>query len=291
MLKFERVDVIVTKPECPPDGNPRILVCWELVTQHNGLDQTTFTVERSQSPGFLDADEIVEVETGIQGIPGQLVYEYVDVTVGMQNWWRKWHYRVRADTEHGAVYSDARTWETQFRPHELAIIERHDLVLQYLQGIPSFIFIERTYGSARCDCYDITTGRQRRSGCRLCLGTGRQRPYFAPIPTYVDYNPDEQLTSITSFGEMQAKDKDCWLSAIPIVKPGDLIYEVGKGQLWRIVNIKTVQPMGSTVQQVCRLTAQARDDIEYQVLLDEIPDNDLKQIVAEWEEVKQERLF
>lgn len=290
MLSFHRLDIIIAQPEMPPDGNARLLVCWELVTQHSGVGQVEFAVERSLSPQFSD-DEFDILATGIPGIDGLMAYEYIDITANLINWWRKYFYRIRATTPDGEVVSEIRTWETSPRPHELEIIRRHDFVLQYLQGTPSFAFVERTTASARCPCSNVTTGRSRRSDCTLCLNTGRQRPYFAPIPVFVDYNPDEQLTQIASFGEMQPKDKDCWFSAYPQVKPGDLIYEVMPAVLWRIVFVKTIQPMGTTIQHVCRLTAIGRDEVEYSRLVQRIPDSELREIVQEWEKVKDERLF
>jgi hypothetical protein len=290
MLSFNRLDIIIAQPEAPPSGNARILVCWELVTQHSGIGQVEFAVERSLSPQFSD-DEFDVIESGIAGVDALLAYEAIDITANLINWWRKYFYRVRATTPDGDVVSEIRTWETSPRPHELEIIRRHDFVLQYLQGAPSFAFVERTTASARCVCYDATSGRSSRSNCTLCLNTGRQRPYFAPIPFFVDYNPDEQLVQVSNFGEIQPKEKDCWFSAYPQVKPGDLVYEVMPAVLWRIALVKTIQPMGTTIQHVCRLNAITREQVEYSRLVQQIPDAELRGIVQEWEKVKEERLF
>lgn len=289
-MEFRRFDIIIAQPEAPPSVNARILVCWELVNQHNGLEDITYTVERSLSPQF-SADEFDEVESGIQGEVGQLAYEFVDVTVNLINWWRKYFYRIRATTPTGEVISETKTWETDPRPHELEIIRRHDFLLHFLQGTPSFAFVERTIGSARCQCYDATAGRPSDASCTLCLGTGRQRPYFEPIPFFVDYNPDQELINGANFGEIQTKEKDCWFSAFPRVKPGDILYEVMPATLWRIVYLNTVQPQGTTIQQICRVTAIGRDQIEYSKLVQKISDSTLRELVREWEKVKQERMY
>lgn len=290
MLKFERLDIIIASIG-GPDSNANVIVCWELVTQQSGLDQTTFTVERSLSPQFSEG-EVDELSGELPGSAGQLIYDYNDITTNLINWWRLYFYRVKADTPEGIVYSEVRTWETSPRPHELAIIERHDFVLKFLQGAPSFAFIERTIQSAKCpDCYDMTAGRVTKSNCMNCLGTGRQRPYLSPIFFYADYNPDEKLTQIASFGEMQQKEKDCWFSAYPRLKPGDIIYEVQPAVLWRIQRLSTVQPQGTSIQHIARLGAIGRDEIEYTRLPQEFSAETLRQIVREWEEIKQERMF
>lgn len=290
MLAFRRLDVIVAQPGWAPDGNAILMVCWELVTQHHGLEDVTFRVERSLSPQFT-ANEFVEVAAGLPGVAQQLVYEFDDITPNIISWWRKYYYRVVATTPAGEVTSETRTWETSPRPHELAIIERHDFVLRYIQGAPAFVFVERTTDSARCPCWNVTTGRQTTSTCMLCLNTGRQHPFFEPIPTYVDFNPDEKLVAITNFNEVQQKSKDCWSSAFPQVKPGDIVYEVMPAALWRVDQVHTIQPQGTTIQHVCRLGVIGRDQIEYRVLVQRIQPETLRRLVQEWERLKAERMF
>lgn len=290
MLAFRRLDIIVAHPGFSPDGNASVLVCWELVTQHSGLPTVHFRVERSLSPQFTDG-EFTELVKEIPGAAGQLVYEFDDITPNLISWWRKYYYRVVATTTYGEIVSETKTWETSPRPHELCIIEQHDFVLRYLQGTPSFAFVERTADSARCVCWDKTTGRATTSRCTLCLSTGRQHPYFEAIPFYVDYNPDEKMVSITNFGEIQQKEKDCWFSAYPQIKPADIIYEVMPAALWRVVKVHTIQPQGTTIQHVCRLAAISRDEVEYQVLVQRIRPETLRAIVQEWERLKEERMF
>lgn len=290
MLAFNRLDIIIAAIGAPPAKNSNVLVCWELVTQHSGVGEVVFTVERSLSPQFVE-DEIDEIAANIPGVDDQMVYLYSDITAELVNFWRLYYYRVRAVTPEGTFYSAIKTWGTNPKTHEFEIIRRNDLILRYFQGQPSFAFIERTIGSARCHCFDTTTGRVKRSDCTTCLGTGRQRPYLDPIPFFVDYNPDEKLIQIASFGEIHPKEKDCWFSAYPRLKPGDIIYEVMEALLWRIVFVKTAQPMGTTVQHTARLNAIDRDDVEYQRLVSQISDETLQETVREWELSKTERMF
>lgn len=291
MLAFSRLDVIIAQVGGPPpSGVARVLVCWELVTQHSGLQAATFFVERSLSPKFTDG-EIDTIAVSIPAVVGQYVYEYTDITPNLYSFWRMYFYRIRAETAEGTVYSQTRTWETSPRPHELAIIERHDFVLQYLQGQPSFAFVERTIGSARCSCYDVTAGRTRVSNCKDCLGTGRQRPFFDPIPFYADYNPDEKLVQVAAMGEIQMNEKDAWFSAYPRIKPGDVVYQVQNAMLWRVVRVSTIQPQGTTIQHVARMSGLERNEVEYQRLVQRIDPELLQRIVQEWEQIKQERMF
>jgi hypothetical protein len=290
MLAFSRLDIIIAELGGPPANLARVLVCWELVAQHSGLPATKFYVERSLSPQFTEGEYDI-ISNAEDGVAGQYVYEYTDITPNLYSFWRMYFYRIRAETPDGIVYSPVRTWETSPRPHELAIIERHDFVLRYLQGQPSFAFVERTIGSARCDCYDVTAGRSKKSNCTECLGTGRQRPFFNPIPFFVDYNPDEKLVQVASMGEMQLNEKDSWFSAYPRIKPGDIIYQVQNAMLWRVVRVGPIQPQGTTIQHVARLSGLDRNEIEYQRLVQRIDPALLQALVQEWELNKQERMF
>lgn len=291
MLAFKRLDVIVAHPGSPPDGNASVLVTWDLIPQKNGLDKTTFRIERSLSPQFTNG-ELEPIAENIPAEVGGFVYEFEDITANLFSFWRRYYYRVVASTPDGEVASDIRTWESNPRPHELAIIERHDFVLKYLQGAPAFAFVERTADSPPCQvCFNPTTGRSNNSRCTTCLGTGRQRPFFEPIFFWVDFNPDDKLVSISNLGERQQKEKDCWFSAYPQIKPGDIIYEVIPAILWRVGPVHTIKPQGTTIQHVCRLSAVGLNDVEYRSLPQRISQETLLEVVREWEQVKAERMF
>lgn len=289
VIKTRRLDVIIAEAGYAPNRPASVIICWELVRQHSGLPEATFEIERSLSPAFPD-DEVEVVHT-TPGVAGQWVYTYVDITPNLMSFWRRYFYRVKVTSGTDVTYSDTRTWETSPRLHELAIIERHDFVLRYIQGTPSFAFIERTADSSPCSCVDVTAGRPRSSDCKLCLGTGKQRPFFDPIGLYVDYNPDSKLTQIASFGELQLHQKDCWFSAYPLLKPGDIIYECMPALLWRIAKLDTVRPMGTTIQQIARIEAIEHSSVEYKRLVQRIPQETLLSLVQEWEALKQERMF
>lgn len=290
MLAFRRVDVIIAHPGVAGE-NALLLVVWEFARQDSALGQATFRVERSESQQF-SAGEFVELVRNVPSTTGVLVYEFDDITANLSNFYRQYWYRVVATTGGGEIVSEPRTWQTMPRTHELAIIERHDFVLKYLQGKPSFAFIERTTESVRCGaCFDLTTQRSTDSRCTLCLGTGRQRPYFEPIPLWIDYNPDEKLVSISNFGEMQPKQKDCWFSAFPQIKPRDVLYEVLSSSLWRVVSVHPIQPQGTTIQHLCRLSAIDPESVEYERMPQRIAPDALRALVQEWERIKEERLF
>lgn len=289
-VSFTRMDVIIADLGTAPARPSRVLIAWELVRTYNGLPEVTFVVERSQSPAFPE-NEVDQIDT-VDGQAGLLVYSAADGTACLINVWRRYFYRVRAQSPGlPDVVSIAKTWETSPRLHELAIIEGHDFLLRYYTGTPAFAFIERTADAPPCRCFDRTTGRSTQSDCLLCLNTGKQRPFFDPIPLFVDFNPDQKITQITTFGESQPNAKACWFSAYPILKPADLLYEVGTTKLWRIATMEASQPQGTTLQQIATLTMVDFTNVEYRSLVQQIADDELLSIVQEWESIKGEREF
>jgi len=289
-LAFNRVDVLITQPGFAPSTNANVVICWETNMIRTGAEKIRFAVERSLTPAF-DADDITVVAKDIPAISGQVVYTFDDVTPSLISHWRRYFYRIRGTGADVEKVSHGKTWEAEPRPHELEIIDRHSFLLQFHTGIPTFSFIERTADSHKCICIDPTTGRLLSSQCTLCLGTGRQRPFFEPILHYVDYNPPQELVQIAQFGENQTKSIDCWFSAFPILKPGDIMFRPVQGELWRIVTKTPVGGQGVTIQQVCRLEAVNLSDIEYKKLPQSIDETLLLTTVREWEKTRQERLW
>lgn len=289
-IEFHRVDIIIAAMGEAPATPANVIVCWELARVHSGLGDVEFQVERCLSPKFDEGQFSVLVD-GMVGIPGQLIYSFIDITPNLFSQWRRYFYRIRAVSGSSTFLSKPKTWETDPRTHELAIIEDHDRLLKYFVGSPAFAFIERTTESSQCICYDRTSGRPRSSNCKLCLGTGRQKPYFEPIPMFVDFNPASKVIKITPAGEMEPHAKSCWTSAFPLLKPGDIIYEVGPATLWRINAVDSIRPQGTTIQQMLTLGAIDNNEVEYGGLLPQIPDATLLGLVREWEEIKRERMF
>lgn len=291
-VTWRRLDVVIMQPGSPPDETARVLLSWEVVPIQTNFEQVYFTIERSLSPAFAAADTEI-ITDGLPAVAGQWVYSFVDVTPSLINRWRRYWYRVGATWVSTRTYSEARSWEKAPRTYELAIIERHDLLLHYETGAPTFAFIERTADSAPCsECYDKTAGRPTRSDCLHCLGTGRERPYLDPIFMWVDYNPGAHLVQMAALGEVQTKQRTCWFSAFPVLKPADILYQVGAGDLYRIARIgPNAEPQGVTILQVAALEALDKKDVEYRGLPQRISDNELRRVMAEWDAVRQERRF
>ena len=273
-----------------PGVPPRVLLSWTIEPIRSGATGVSYHVERSQSPDFSDTDAVEEITTAITGVAGQTVYEYLDITVNMQNFWRRWYYRIRAeDSGSSKTYlSDVKTWESSPKVFELEIIARHDWLLRYETGTPCFAIVERTAGSDHCQtCYNPSLGRSTKSQCTECFGTGRERPFFQPILTFVDFNPPAKVTQVQQ-RELQVGQTNVWWSAFPQLKPRDLIVEVLSGERWRVVSINPVGDVRTSIQHFATLERISQRDVEHRVAISEALQ---RSAVTDLEAMKIERRF
>jgi hypothetical protein len=288
-IDFKQFDVIVRRIGSPGIP-PQVLVTWTIEPVRTGGDEITFLVERSQDPSFADTDAIQSIAS-VPGAQGQNVYEHLDITVNLQSFWRKWYYRVKVEdlTPNRRFFTDIKSWESDPKIFELEIIARNDWLLQYETGTPCFAIIERTAGGSHCQaCYNPSLKRTTVSNCTQCFGTGRERPFYEPILTYVDFNPPPKIVQVTSMGETQAGQTDIWWSAFPQLKPRDILVEVLSGQRWRVVGVNLVGDVRTDIHHFGRIEQINRRDVEYQIA---IPEAVQTQAVVDLETMKKERRF
>lgn len=286
-IDFSQLDIIVMQVGSP-GVPPRVLITWTIEPIRTGATDVLFHVERSQTQDFSEPDDIEEITTPISGADGQTVYEYLDITVNLQSFWRRWYYRIRAVDGAKTHYSSVKTWESSAKVFELEIVARHDWLLRYETGTPCFALIERTAGGEHCkECYNPSLNRSTKSQCTSCYGTGRERPFFTPIMTFIDFNPPAKATQINQ-REMQVGQANVWWSAYPQLKPRDILVEVLSGERWRFVSVNPVGDVRTSIQHFATVERISQRDIEHRIA---IPEAIQRSAVNELEAMKAERRF
>lgn len=287
-VDFSAFDTIVMQVGSP-GVPPQVLVTWT-IERIRGTHNISFHVERSQTPDFTDTDAIEEISAPVAFVPGQQVYEYLDITVNLQHMWRRWYYRIRAvDADSAKSYnSDVKTWESQPKVFEEEIIARHDWLLRYETGTPCFALVERTAKGDHCqECWDVSLQRTTKSQCTVCYGTGRERPFYSPILSFIDFNPPAKVTAVQQH-ELQVGQTNIWWSAFPQLKPRDILVEVLSGKRWRLVRINPVGDNRTDIQHFATIEEIKPRDVEYQIA---IPADTQKLAVSDLEKMKCERRF
>jgi hypothetical protein len=292
-VEFSQFDVIVMQIGSP-GVPPQVLISFTVEPIRNVAHSVRFRIERSQSPymdespsyttsPYVSDDREIEI---ITENPGHIFYQSGQ-TVYM---WRRWYYRIFATVEStGEEFrSEIKTWESDPKVFEIEIIARHDWLLRYETGTPCFALVERTAGADHCQgCYNESLGRTEISQCSVCYGTGRERPFYTPILSFVDFNPPAKVTASQQM-ELQAGQANVWWSAYPQLKPRDILVEVLSGKRWRVVKVNPIGDVRTSIQHFATLEEIKPRDIEYQI---EIPADVQRTAVNDLEAMKDERRF
>ncbi len=247
----------------------------------------SFSTEQMINIRTFDIYRNEELLGTVTSTPGISVYTYKDYTAELRDLFRIYQYKVivRETGEETDLFS----WDTMYRVHEADILIRHDYLFHYNAGSPLFLHSERTDSSApRCpNCWDITSQRSLGS-CPVCLGTGRQRPYYDPVLMWVEFGGKTKLLDV-SLVEVQSNQKRLTASAIPRLKPGDIMHEPFKHELWKIEQVSCIgRDTAPVLQQAARKYLEPSHE-HYKYLT--LSDSDMAALLSEMNSVNDERRF
>jgi hypothetical protein len=250
-----------------------VMVSW---TTEQMINTRTFRVYRNDV-----------LQTTVTSTPGIRVYTYKDYTPQLKDLYRIYEYRIEV-VETGEVTENF-SWDTMYRVFESDIVFRHDYIFHYNAGSPMFLHSERTDSSfPKCpNCWDVTSHRSVGS-CPVCLGTGRQHPYYDPVLMWVEFGGDSKILDVSSV-EVQPGQKRLTASGLPRLKPGDVMHEPFKHELWLVENAVCIGRDTAPVlqQAACKLMERSHEHYKYLTLTDA----DMASLLTEMNSVNNERRF
>ena len=239
---------------------------WSIQPTQEDLSVYEFHVLRSDSP-----------EEGFQDVSGPLVdqYIYLDEIDDPQHQWRIFYYKLRIYNTQTLEesFSDAIYWHEDTISYNLPdpvleIVRKNNWILshsRYRVGRKCKVLIKKTFGQICTNCWDPIKERVTDDQCEICYGTGYVGGYYSPIKTYVAFEPLTKRDQIQVFGKLQPGEIVVWMSNYPLVKPGDLIYNVVEGNLYRVNDVKPTKHL-IIVHQTMRLTLLPKDHIAYKLV-------------------------
>jgi len=241
-------------------------ISWETT---GSLATVAFIVERSENPidCFEEVSEPLAGETS-----GFSNDSFIDETFRNYSKHRILYYRVKAINWQTNDFIEYSRVEHSRAPRDFVAMEiarRNNLVLRRFVGVPGYIYIAKTYGQ-KCECWDHIKGRQKRSHCDSCYGTGYTGGFCAPVPIFLCPNIEVNKTQIVDFGELQPHERDGWIGHFPLARPRDLLFTQQKR--YRVEQKQNISQKDSVVMQMIRLTELNKSDIEYKI---ETPSFDL----------------
>jgi hypothetical protein len=240
---------------------------WLVEPEDTDLSLVELDVERSESPkGPFE---------NLQTLDPSRVFSFVDRTVPWRpkNW--ELYYRLVArsrSTGEIVASSHAFGMQGELPLDAIEIIRQHNILLQGINGHPSFtgidctIYKRRTFG-ARCrSCVDASTGRVTISQCRVCGGTGFEKGgYYDPVNAPMSFQPNPRQSRITNLGRLEDNETMAFMTNFPIMSPGDVVVEPSERH-WRVNSIDVTERKRVVVHQQLRLEQVDHNDVIYETL-------------------------
>ena len=252
MLEFDKIWVDVYNLDY-------LVVNWAVKPSAEDISLYRFSVWRSDSP---DAD-FAMVCDGLQN-----TFSYKDTSVDLYSKWRKFFYKIQlylATDPATIVTSLVESNSTKPDPIALEIVRRNNLVLKNFVGVPSYVFIRRTWGQRCSNCWDPIKQRKTQSNCSICYNTGFVGGFFDPVSVNINYNPSPEMVRHANF-EQQIDNTTAWMSNYPPISPKDIIVENGRKR-WRVVQVNHTEKKRLVLHQIFSLTQVNLNDIEYKLLI------------------------
>lgn len=243
--------------------------------------KTRQTVSQHTFEIFRNKEKIGETKSQ----PNIVVYTFKDYTADVRDLFRIYEYEIRVNGESYGLFS----WDTMYRVYELDILVRHDYFFHYNNGSPMVLYSERTDASSpRCPfCWDITSQRAIGS-CPVCMGTGRQVPYYDPVVIWVEFGGNSKILDV-SLVEAQPGQKRMTANGLPRLKPGDIVLEPFKHELWKIEQVQCIgRDTAPVVQQCACKRIETNSDLYKYMIFGE---SEVQDIVNEMNEINKEKRF
>lgn len=211
--------------------------------------------------------------------------QYVDKNLNLFKKWREYYYKILVLNDSGSGdkffpnferVDESKPKRIRTKPDAVTmeVIRRNDLLLKnYLApdssqlgpGKESYV-LKRMSRGARCDqCWDRDAGRRTTKNCEACNGTGFKRGYFDPIPTYIQFNPENKRLKITDQGQIESSQTTARMSNFPVLNPRDIVVEPYADRRYRVVQVAKTEKGRHLISQNLSLREINADQIEYNI--------------------------
>lgn len=285
----------------------KVLVKWSLMPNKEKLSDYEFYIYREEAadaePGFqhktIDGLPLASPPPSTRSknleliagpINGLELHEYADYSLALRNLLKQLNYRVtcRKISTQEEIESKQFTWEGSLDLVGLYIADEENFLLEDSTGEPTLIH-QRKRGGAICPlCFDPVQKKRLNSHCTSCFGTNWVGGFYKPVDAYVDYNPLVNQSTIQEWGETQDRVSLVKLANYPLLNQGDLLREVRRQRLWRVVKTTLTEKRRVPLLQFTQVVEINPGDIEYQVPYDE---DLVRAMIEKFNEMRSRREF
>jgi hypothetical protein len=120
------------------------------------------------------------------------------------------------------------------------------------------------------------------------MDTGRQKPYLDVVLFHAEFGQTSRVLEY-NLVEAHVGQKMITMSGLPKVKPGDIVHEPFKHELWLVENVNCIGRDTAPVLQQATVSLVQKPSIKYNYLV--LEDSDMQVLLADMDEVNNERRF
>lgn len=189
---------------------------------------------------------------------------YFDYSVSPNNLHRVFYYKIKAEEGTYTYESEPLSSYPVATPAALMLVRKNEnlLIRKGKVGIPSFIFVKRTWGTRCPACF---RGGTADSTCEKCFGTGFVGGYYDPIDTYVARSPEQRVSGSAKGVPIETDRRRYWMSNYPLLREGDVIVD-NRGERWKVLpGIQVTDFQGFPLRQIFNASRRPNSDVIYKL--------------------------
>lgn len=145
------------------------------------------------------------------------------------------------------------------------------LLTKYV-GVPSLLFRKKTFGKRCPECWNPISKKVTKDNCPTCIGTSFEGGYFKGHPTYLQYDPTPNNAVLGYAGRQEPNTIPAWTVGFPEATVFDLVLRIPDWKVYRIDSMQTTELQTVPVRQMFMLTELGKNDIEYKLAEQVIPE-------------------
>lgn len=235
---------------------------WEFNDPAPISNNISLEIYRSESPGNgLTGFDLIDTISGTEG-------SFVDSTVAnLYEHNRKWYYNIKLiDDDLAEEYLLLNKAVTAYdSPQDYAarhILFLKELSLERFTQRTYYLIKRRTWGTHCSVCWDDTLYRATNANCPTCYGTGWELGYFNPIRFKCMSNPSPSYNELLPFAKWKPSDAMLTMLNFPDIVEEDIIID-DKGDRWIVIQKRSVEKLGRTIEQKVQIAKLMPDDVAY----------------------------
>lgn len=189
---------------------------------------------------------------------------YYDDTVDLLDRWTTVFYKLELVLDDGTTTE----YDPIFLNHATDAMSRnmvkHMNAYLRLSGIPVLVYQYIDSGERCASCWDPVLHKTTQADCPDCLGTGFLNGYHAPVLTLAALGVEGKQNIVNERVEQEVTI-EMLLSNFPILRPGDIIYELDAGKRYRVQQVLPVEKHRMLVNQSALGYALNTTDVEHEL--------------------------